>query len=49
MDDEVLPGPAPLVCVGDARVDERLLDALAVDRRRRMLGVLLDDREQIAQ
>jgi hypothetical protein len=33
----------------DARVHERLLDAIAVDRYRGGVGVLLDDREQVAE
>jgi hypothetical protein len=49
MDDEVLTGLATLVCVVHARVHERLLDALAVDRNRRLIGMLLDDREQVAE
>jgi hypothetical protein len=32
-----------------ARVDERFLDLRAVDRHRRVVGVLLDDREQVAE
>jgi hypothetical protein len=32
-----------------ARVHERLLDARAVDRHRSVIGVLLDDREQVAE
>jgi hypothetical protein len=32
-----------------ARVDERLLDPLTVDRDGRLVRVLLDDREQIAE
>jgi hypothetical protein len=35
--------------VVDAGVDERLLDAVAVDTHRGLVGVLLDDREQVAQ
>jgi hypothetical protein len=33
----------------DAGVDERLLDAIAVDQGRSMVGVLLDDREQVTE
>ena len=47
--DEVLAGLAPLVGMVDARVDERLLDATAVDRGRSVIGVLLDDREQVTE
>jgi hypothetical protein len=32
-----------------ARVDERLLDPVAIDGDGRLIGVLLDDREQIAE
>jgi hypothetical protein len=32
-----------------AGVYERLLDTVAVDRRRRLIGVLLDDREQVPE
>jgi hypothetical protein len=32
-----------------ARVHERLLDCVAIDRDRGLLGVLLDDREQVAE
>jgi hypothetical protein len=32
-----------------AGVDKRLLDAVAIDRIRRFVGVLLDDREQVAE
>jgi hypothetical protein len=49
MNDEVLAGLAPLIGVVHARVHERLLDALAVDRLHRLIGVLLDDREQVAE
>ena len=49
MDDEVLARLAPLVGVVHAGVDERLLDAVAVDRDRGLVGVLLDDREQVAE
>jgi hypothetical protein len=35
--------------VVDAGVDERLLDPGAVDHDRRVRGVLLDDREQVAE
>ena len=49
MGDEVLARAPPLVGVVHAGVDERLLDPLAVDRRRRLVGVLLDDREQVTE
>jgi hypothetical protein len=49
MDDEVLARAAALVGVLLARVHERGLDALAVDRDRGLVGVLLDDREQVGQ
>jgi hypothetical protein len=35
--------------VVDAGVDERFLDPCAVDRDDRLVGVLLDDREQVAE
>ena len=47
VDDEVLPRAAALVGVMDARVDEGVLDLLAIDRDRALVGVLLDDREQV--
>ena len=49
MDDEVLAGLAALVGVVHAGVHERLLDPVAVDRDGGLLGVLLDDREQVAE
>jgi hypothetical protein len=49
VDDEVLARLPALVGVVHARVDECLLDPLAVDGLRRVLGVLFDDREQIPQ
>jgi hypothetical protein len=49
MDDEILAGFAALVGVVHARVHERLLNALAVDRLGRVIGMLLDDREQVAE
>jgi hypothetical protein len=49
MDDEVLAGLPQLVGVVHAGVDERLLDQLAVDLDGRLLGVLLDDREQVPE
>jgi len=47
--DEVLAGAAPLVGVVLAGEDERRLDRVAVDRDRRLGGVLLDDREQVVE
>jgi hypothetical protein len=38
-----------LVGVVHARVHERLLDTTAIDRNRGLVGVLLDDREQVAE
>jgi hypothetical protein len=38
-----------LVGVVHAGVDERRLDAVAVDRLRSLVGVLFDDREQVAE
>ena len=49
MDDELLTGAAALIGVVLAGVDERVADALAVDRDRRLVGVLLDDREQVVE
>ena len=49
VDDEVLARLAPLIGVMHAGVDERLFDAVAVNRDRGLIGVLLDDREQIAE
>jgi hypothetical protein len=49
MDDEILSGLASLIGVMDAGVDERLLDAVAVHGNRGMIGVLLHDREQVAE
>jgi hypothetical protein len=49
MDDEVLARLASLIGVMDAGIDEGLLDPVTVDRDRRLVGVLLDDREQIAE
>jgi hypothetical protein len=47
--DEVLAGAAALVGVVLAGEHECLRDALAVDRDQRVVGVLLDDREQVAE
>jgi hypothetical protein len=47
MDDELLAASATLVSMVDARVDERLLDLVAVNRDRRLIRVLLDNREQV--
>jgi hypothetical protein len=49
MDDELLAGEAPLVGVMEAGVGEGGLDALAVDGKRRLVGVLLDDGEQVGE
>ena len=49
VDDELLTGLAPLVGVVLAREQEGILDALAVDLDRRVVGVLLDDREEVAE
>jgi hypothetical protein len=49
MDDEFLAAPAALVSVMDAGVHERFLDLVAVDRDRGLLGMLLDDREQVRE
>ncbi len=47
--DEVLAGLAPLVGVVLAGEHERVVHAVAVDLDRRVLGVLGDDREQVAE
>ena len=47
--DEVLAGLAPLIGVVLAGEEEGVLDALAVDLDGRVVGVLLDDREQVAE
>jgi hypothetical protein len=49
MGDEVLAGAAPLVGMAVAGEGEGTLDGLAVDLVARVLGVLGDDREQVAQ
>jgi hypothetical protein len=49
VDDEVLARFPALVGVVNTRVDERLLDSVTVDLDRRLVGVLLDDREQVPQ
>jgi hypothetical protein len=49
VDDEVLAAAPSLGGVVGARVDERRLDPVAVDRDRRLLGMLLDDREQVTE
>jgi hypothetical protein len=49
MVDEVLARAAPLVGVVLAGEDERVLHAVTIDLARRLVGVLLDDREQVAQ
>jgi hypothetical protein len=47
--DEVLARAAPLVGMVHAGVNECLLHPVAVDRGGGLVGVLLDDREQIAE
>jgi len=49
VDDEVLARATSLIGVVDARIDERLLDAVAVDCDGRVVGMLFDDRKQIAE
>ena len=49
VDDEVLARLAALVGVVLAGEDERVLDRRAVDLQRDLVGVLLDDREQVAE
>ena len=49
VDDEVLAAGAALVGVAVAGEHERLLDELAVDPLGRLVGVLLDDREEVAK
>jgi hypothetical protein len=49
VDDELLAGLAPLVGVMQARVHERVLDTVPVDRDRGLVRVLLDDREEVAK
>ena len=49
MDDELLARLAALVGVMAAGEEERLDDAVAVDRHRGLVGVLLDDREQVGE
>jgi hypothetical protein len=49
MADELLAGSAALVGVMGAGIDERLLDAVPVDRKGGVVRVLLDDREQVAE
>ena len=49
MHDEVLAGPAPLVGVVLAGEQEGVLDARAVDREGGVVGVLLDDREEVPE
>ena len=49
VDDEVLAARAALVGVALAGEHERALDELAVDRLGGLVGVLLDDREQVAE
>ena len=49
VDDELLARLAALIGVVLAREEEGVLDALAVDLDRRVVGVLLDDREEVAE
>jgi hypothetical protein len=49
VEDELLARAAALVGVVLAGEDERGRDRVAVDRDERVLGVLLDDREQIGE
>jgi hypothetical protein len=49
MHDELLAGAPALVGVVLAGEDERGGHGLAVDRDERVLGVLFDDREQVAE
>ena len=49
MNDEVLAGLAALIGVVLAGIDERLLHAIPIDDHRSLVGVLLDDREQVAE
>jgi hypothetical protein len=49
MDDELLAGAAPLIGVVLAGEREGLDDAGAVDRFGDLVGVLLDDREQVGE
>jgi hypothetical protein len=49
MDYEVLARFAPLVGVMGARVDEGLLEPLAIDGYGGVVRVLLDDREQVPE
>jgi len=49
MDDELLTGTAALVGVVLASVAERLLHTLAIDGDGGLIGVLLDDREQVRE
>jgi hypothetical protein len=49
MGDELLAGAPPLVGVVLAGEDERLLDARPVNLDERLVGVLLDDREEVRE
>ena len=49
MDDELLARLAPLVGVMAAGEEERRGHAVAVDRQRGLVGVLLDDREEVGE
>jgi hypothetical protein len=47
MDDEVLTGATALISVVLTGVTEGSLNGLPVDRDRRLIGMLLNDREQV--
>jgi hypothetical protein len=49
VDDELLTRATTLVGVVLAGEDERRSDGVTVDRDQRLLGVLLDDREEVRQ
>jgi hypothetical protein len=49
MDDEILSRLPALVGVVHTCVDEGVLDPAAVDRRSRLVRMLLDDREQVRE
>ena len=49
VNDELLPGTATLMGVVLAGEHERRADGLAVDRDQRVLGMLLDDREEVGE
>jgi hypothetical protein len=47
MDDELLTGATALIDVVLTGVAEGSLNAVTVDRHRRLIGMLLNDREQV--